>query len=297
VRGLCRGRFLSDLHPETPAGVPFNVELCHRYTRDQLGVSFVDEPRPTTDEIERLIATTWEEEFDKARKEGRLLYNGDLGRLVRVTTGPDSLHFLLAHTCYRDFFGTHVRSAAFVRSIDPECLADPLGVSSTVITSDGWIVYGRRGVRVALHSGYLHAFGGMLEPPDRLEDGTYDVFAAALRETCEELQIEKTEISEMVITGLVRDRRLDQPELLFDATVTLPRSELERRFERACGKRPQDSEHVAIEFVEDREDAIVGFLRDSAPVAPITQGAALLHGRHRFGKQWYEQALAELYAH
>jgi len=54
-------------------------------------------------------------------------------------------------------------------------LADPLGISCTVMTSDGFLVFGRRGPRVVFHAGFLHTFGGLLEPSDRDADGRYDV--------------------------------------------------------------------------------------------------------------------------
>ena len=95
----------------------------------------------------------------------------------------------------------------------------------------------------------------------------------------------------MIAAGLVRDRALHQPELLFEATSILTRDDLRKRFD------PQLShaEHTAIEFVHDDPDAIIPFLERAAPVTPVAQAAMLLHGRYNWGADWYEQACYVLY--
>jgi len=191
----------------------------------------------------------------------------------------------LAPTCYRDFFGTNVHNDGQSTQINREYFADPLGISATVITRDGYIALGRRSQRVACHEGYLHTFGGMLEPRDRLKDGSFDLFGGIARELSEELGVQPGDISESVIIGLVRDRQLLQPELLFDVTLKLTRNELQGLFDPNLS----DQEHTGIEFVHDNPDAILPFVESSSPVTPVAEASLLLHGRHTWGAQWYEQ--------
>jgi 8-oxo-dGTP pyrophosphatase MutT (NUDIX family) len=166
-----------------------------------------------------------------------------------------------------------------------------LGISSTVMTRDGFLVFGRRGDRVAFHAGHLHTFGGLLEPSDRNTSGRFDVFGAAIRELVEELGVRRDEVVEFLVTGLVRDRSILQPELLFEANLTLSRAELTARFDPTL----PGQEHTGLEFVHDEPEATVAFLRRSTPVAPVAAAAMLLHGRHAWGADWYEQSCYVLY--
>ncbi len=208
------------------------------------------------------------------------------------------LHLELGPTCYRDFIGTNVHNAAMVlaaevghRFATGATLANPLGISVTIMTVDGFLVFGRRSDKVACHAGFLHTIGGMLEEPDRRDDGGYDIFGAAARELHEELGTYEEEVREMIVAGLLRDRMLHQPELLFEAASTLTRDNLKSRFDPTMA----DHQHTGIEFVHDDPEAIIPFIEQAAPVTPIAQAAMLLHGRHNWGVTWYEQTCYVLY--
>jgi hypothetical protein len=270
---------------------PFAVEFAQRYAKDCLTQSWNSAPRPTTPVIEEAITRVWETELALAHEGERMLHNGDLIRLVHSRATPTELHLELGPSCYRDFLGTNLHNTATVLRIGEDHLSNPVGISSTVMTRDGSLVFGRRGLRVAFHAGHLHTFGGLLEPSDRDADGRLDVFAAVVRELCEELRVNRDEIAEVVLAGLVRDRMILQPELLFEATLTLTRAALAARFDPAS----PDQEHTGWEMVHDEPEAIVPFLRRSAPVAPVAAAAMLLHGRHFWGNDWYEQSCYVLF--
>jgi len=273
------------------SAAPFSIEFVQRFTTEQLSQNWSEASRPTTPAIESCIARTWETELALAREGERMLYNGDLIRLVEARVTQAQLHLELGPTCYRDFQGTNLHHAVTVWRVGGQHLANPLGVSSTVITRDGFLVFGRRSARVAFHAGHLHTFGGLLEPSDRDADGRFDVFAAAERELVEELGVRKNEIVEIFIAGLVRDRDILQPELLFEATLTLSRAELTARFDPTS----PDQEHTGLEFVHDEPQAVVPFVQRSTSVAPVAAAAMLLHGRHAWGADWYEQSCYVLF--
>jgi len=281
----------STLAPEGSSNAPFFIEFAHRFTKDQLSQNWRATPRPTTPAIEGFVARTWETELALAREGERMLYNGDLIRLVEARATPAQLHLELGPTCYRDFLGTNLHHAATVSRTGEQHLANPLGISSMVITRDGFLIFGRRSGRVAFHAGHLHTFGGLLEPSDRDAEGRFDVFGAAIRELVEELGVRKNEIAEIFVAGLVRDRSILQPELLFEATLTLSRAELTARFDPTL----PDQEHTRLEFVHDEPEAIVPFVRRSTPVAPVAAAAMLLRGRQAWGTDWYEQSCYVLF--
>ena len=286
-----RARSRSALAAEGSSTAPFFIEFVQRFTKDQISQNWNATSRPSTPAIEGVIARTWETELALGHESQQMLYNGDLIRLVESRVTPAQLHLELGPTCYRDFLGTNLHHAATVSRTGEPHLANPLGISSTVITRDGFLAFGRRSARVAFHAGYLHTFGGLLEPSDKAADGRFDVFGAAIRELIEELGVRKNEIVEIIIAGLVRDRSILQPELLFEATLTLSRAELSARFDPTL----PGQEHTGLEFVHDEPEVAVAFLQRSAPVAPVAAAAMLLHGRHAWGTDWYEQSCYVLY--
>jgi len=274
----------------TETGAPFVVEIDGRFAANQLFQVRVDAPRPTTSQVEEIIARTWEVEMNLAQQSGRTLYNGQIARLIRAESTESGIRLWIADTRYRDFLGTNVFNAAKVTRIGCEFLGDAIGTSAIVRTRDGLLVLGRRSERVAFHGGYLHTFGGMLEQADRRADG-YDLFSGMKREVMEELGAIDSEISDAVLIGLVRDRMILQPEILFDLDVTTTKPELSARFHPGLS----DGEHSAIEFVPDDPEAIVRFLLHTAHIAPVAQAGLLLHGKHHWGKKWYVQSCHLLY--
>ncbi len=271
------------------AGLPFVVEVGRRYETSQLSQTWSDAPRPTAPSVEELIARTWEAEVAVAQEDGHRLYNGRVGRLVKVDSSKDGLHFTLGESCYRDFLGTNLFHAAQVARMNPAFLADALGISVLVMTSDGFIALGRRSRKVLFHAEHVHTFGGLLEDADRTPQG-YDLTQSALRELEEELGIKPADFVSIAVTGMVRDRAIRQPELIFDTTIALTRHELTARFTAR-----QDDEHTSLEFVADDPDAAVAFLHATSKVTPVAQAAILLHGKHLWGTQWFDRACLDLY--
>lgn len=293
ARDNTRASLPADRHvaPQVEPSVPFIVEACGRWGCAAVEQQHATAPRPTSPAVERLIAEAWEAESALAANDNRVLYDAPLARLVRAVAAKNHLLLELGTTTYREFVGTHFHHAAAIRRLDPQFLAQALGVSALVQTSDGYLAFGRRNRRVAWHAGYLHAFGGMVEATDRLPDGRYDAFGRMLEELHEETTIRAPEVADLSLIGLVRDRALFQPELLFDARVSLTRAQLSARIDLAAA----DAEHVAVEWLFDEPDGVAPFLRAAQPVTPVAQAVLLLHGRWCWGSEWFEHVCYDLY--
>lgn len=279
----------SNSRPREQGGPPFVVEIGRRYEVGQLSQAWNDAPRPTAPSVEEIIARTWEVEMAVAREEGRNLFNGKVGRLISVQAADSTMNFQLGETCYRDFLGTNLFHAAEVARFNPSFLADALGISALVITRDGYVVMGRRSRKVVFHPEHLHTFGGLLEQGDRVSHG-FDLVKSVTRELAEELGIGSADLSAITVSGLVRDRAILQPELIFDVCVSFTRDELISKFDAQ-----HDDEHTAIEFVADDPGSVISFIRQTAKITPVGQAALLLHGKHTWGTAWFENTCLTLY--
>ena len=272
---------------------PFTVEVLGCFDQDKVSWTRSSQPRPTTPAIEAVIARIWEAESAVAETEDRDLHNGQLVRMLAVTAAAGSLRFTFGETCYRDFLGTNLLGADLVNAEGPDSFADPLGISAVIVTTDGYIALGRRSHRVAFHRGYLHLFGGMLEPDDLAgasENQGRALSASVIREVCEELGLTKSEVTDAPVIGIVRDRAIHQPELIFDAAITLTRDDLTRRFAETA-----DTEHSDIEFAATDPESMLSFLQTGTDITPVAQAGILLHGRNTWGASRYEHACSVLY--
>jgi 8-oxo-dGTP pyrophosphatase MutT (NUDIX family) len=277
--------------PDAPAPAPFVVDVMGRFDEAHVIPSWTGDPQPTTPVVESMIERAWSAATSLAQVENFLLFDGALVRLCEASIQGDALHVALGPTSYRAFVGTNMNPAIVNNEDHHRFQANPLGISASVITRDGFIVYGRRGPRVAYQAGFVHPFGGMVELSDRRTDGTIDLFGAMLRELDEELGVTHGEVSEIVAIALVRDRKLLQPELIFDVSVRHTRRELEQRFDPARS----DGEHSEIEFLYDDPDAAIPSLSRLGRASPVAQAAYLLHGRVVWGSEWYDQTCLVLY--
>ncbi|MEK6674087.1 MAG: NUDIX hydrolase [Planctomycetota bacterium] len=269
---------------------PFYLEISQRYSRNQVTTGCSNERRPTTPAIEAAIQKSWTTSLSEAKSTNRLLFDGGLGRLVKATWTPQTLHLELAPTTFREFWGTNICNATLIIESDLPAFADPLGTSAIVTTADGRIILGRRGPRVAHYAGFVHCFGGLLEVSDKNANGLYDVFAAILRELNEETKLTAGALSNLIAIGLVRDRSILQPELLFEATTHLDHAGFSALFPKTV-----DAEHTDVVFVHDEPESIFHFLASTPMVTPTAQAALLLHGRQTWGESWYDQSCYLLY--
>lgn len=268
----------------------FAVDVSGLFGPGRLDLLWRDEHRPPHAALDTMIAETWDRCRREAEETGVLLFNGPLVRLLRHRVIDGRLIMEVGPTDYAEWMGTNFCNWPRGDEFGWDLFSNPIGTTATLITRDGWLLYGRRSRRVACHAGYVHTFGGGLEPGERRADGTFDVFECVCRELKEELHLDAADIASMDCVGLIHDTTIRQPELIFDAHVGLSRAEIEARF------RPDDpdQEHTSLVALRDEPDAAMPFIRSAEPIAPIAVGAICQHGRRCFGEAWYAEVLRDL---
>lgn len=281
--------------------LPFHIDAAGRFPPDCVVVDLDPAPRPTTALLEALIAEEWERQLALAHGTDRMLFNGPLLRYVAHAVEPASatdggavrparFRLTVGPTCYRDFVGTNLFNRHRLHEFGWPSFANPIGTTATLTTRDGLICYGRRSQRVSYHAGHVHTFGGALEERDCRADGTIDPFSSLARELLEELGLSPGEYTDLVCTGLVRDKEIHQPEMLFEARLHLTADELGRRWQTAEAR----DEHDELVTLPDQPEAIVPFIRTCGLIAPVAIGALFLHGLLAWGNAWFQRAARDV---
>ncbi len=264
----------------------FFLDLVGSFAPGQVRVRLSDAARRTNPDVERAIDEAWREQTERARRDGTRLHDGRVARLIACDLRDQALDLVLGQVSYREFVGTNLTNASLRYLHGTEVLADPLGISAAVTTADGCVVLGRRSEQVFFHAGRVHPIGGMVElrdPPGSLPD----LFAQMADELGQELGIARESLRPMTCLGLVRDKGIVQPELIFDARVKVTFDEL-----RASASAARDAfEHTDLVCIREHDAAVLRYLdHHGEGLTPVGLATLLLHGQARWGAGWFATA-------
>jgi len=263
----------------------FFLDVVGRYAPGEVAVVASSRERESNPKVEQAIERAWQEQTRQAAAAGRRLFNGRLARLVCYEPLPHRLELTLGQTTYREFLGTNLYNAALRYTYGGDVLGDPLGVSAAILTADNYILLGLRSDQVAFHAGRLHPIGGMLEllPDDRPPDP----FQAVLNEIEQELGLQRTDLLSPLCLGLVRDRKIVQPELVFWMRAAAIASDIRAQWSAASDAH----EHTDLAAVRSDATSVIEFIQHrTADLTPLALATLLLHGQHTWGSGWFTAA-------
>ncbi|HZZ43973.1 MAG TPA: NUDIX hydrolase [Tepidisphaeraceae bacterium] len=182
-------------------------------------------PTPSTrlllPQIEQTINHLWTQGLSQTP----LLFDGPMCRLESITPPspspelqpwdppPPNITLHISPTSYKIFFGTNLHQPHLFPQYGPTPLANPIGLSAAVLTSDHYLLLGQRNSSVAYYPNRIHPFAGSLEPSDP------DPFSAIQRELHEELSLPPNDLHNLTLLGILEDAHLHQPELIFQVSV------------------------------------------------------------------------------
>jgi hypothetical protein len=238
----------------------------------EIKISCAHSTRPNIPEVEQLIDRAW---HDASQRPGIHLFDGPMCRLECLRTGEHFMHLTLSRTSYKPFMGTNLSNAHLADRYGPEVLANPVGLSALVLSSDDFVSLGRRNERVAYYPSYVHPFSGALEPRDDL-----DVFADIRRELREELSLGDDNIERLTCAGIAMDLSIRQPEMIFAARVRHTKQQVESQLDI--------EEHHGIWSAPATREGIEQALASSEKFTPVGVAGLLLWGRIEFGDPWFE---------
>ena len=234
----------------------------------QVVVAAAPSTRVVLPHVEQAIDRAW---ADASARLGDKLFDGPMCRLERCEATPAALRLWVSPTSYKPFLGTDLTGG---RDVPTEARANPLGLSAALATADGFLMLGRRNANVAYYPNRVHPFAGSLEP-----DETSNVFHGVLRELAEELGFTSDDVGEMRCLGIIEDAGLLQPEVIFSASSSRTRREVESTVDGA--------EHHACVAIEASARSITDAMRDTR-LTPVAVGTLALWGRVAFGEEWFD---------
>ena len=245
-----------------------------RFDRSAVSARWVRRQHHVDPQVQRKIDETWQQAI---ARQGIQLFDGPMCRLERYAVG-EKLELELSRTSYKIFWGTNLNNPSLADQFGSDVMANPVGLSCALESSDGYLMLGRRNKSVAYYPGKIHPFAGALEPAE-----TVDVFAEVQRELNEELDLQPAELSSMFCIGIIEDLSLRQPELIFHANCVHPRRQIEKMLD--------PGEHEGVVAIKLPPAQFISALSKS-DLTPVALGTAMLWGRSLFGNAWFDAANA-----
>lgn len=262
----------------------FLLDVAGKFKRGDIDVHWSQARRRSAEKIDQAIDKTWAEQSRRVQRDGVDLYDGRLCRLVQCQEQQGRLSLTLGEVSFREFVGTNLMNPRMRHLYGEDVLADPLGVSAAVTTADGHLLLGRRSKTVFFHAGMIHPVGGIVEMAEAGEADAHP-FRAMRRELYQELGIAGEDVTDRLwCIGLVRDKVIWQPEMIFDIHL-----KLDLRAIRGAHVAADDAaEHTELVFLRNDSGAVVSFLRDhDSELTPVAKATLLLHGLRAWGTGWF----------
>ena len=239
------------------------------FAAHQIIITYVDHSAAPPD-ISARIEWRWKECVDAARRDGRMLFNGPVAYMKRTSTNTGIWHLELAPTDYKTFLVTTLRDRAWFEQHCPAAVTPALG--NSILLTHGSVAYlGVRSKAVAAYPKRAHLFGGVLDWP-KYHGNTGDVLLEHLYlELNEELGIGPNWLTAPPrVLGLLRDRALAQPELVWHGELNQPL--------QVHGNALNAQEHDTLLAVPLAETRFDGPAR--TPVCTAAIGMAMRLARH-----------------
>ena len=264
----------------------FLLDITGKFKPSSIVVTWSDEKRSTNYQVETAIEAAWESQLALAGKNGINIFDGRMCRLIDCEVHDGKLLLTLGEVSYKEFLGTNLLNPQFRHVYGPSVLANALGTSIVLISSDGFLILGRRSQTVGFHAGLIHPIGGTVEPSADLSTPP-DPYNSAVHELAEEAGISHGTLSKPLCIGLVRDKKIVQPELVFVIHTSLTGQAILA----GAGSAPDASEHSNLLTVRDNPSSVVNFIKNNAvDMTPVCQAAILLYGLQRWGSGWFAAA-------
>ena len=240
-------------------------------------IYFYQEPAEKTysPEIQDMIEETWENLTKN--KESKYLYDGNVYSLMAVSSHENKVICNVRNTTYKAYIGTNVHNIDKIP--DKKDLANAIASCVVSITSDGYILIGRRSGKLAEGGNEWHVVGGTMEGVvvngELKPENPYDLITKELHE---EINVSKDEIDVLYCTGIGISTHNHKPEFLFVCKLKLSKDQLISKVKNVSGAEIE--EHTEFKYIKATQ--LKRFLKTNT-VAPICECAMELYLKNKKG--------------
>jgi hypothetical protein len=211
--------------------------------------------------------------IENISKSGKKVEIKPLYKFFSLIEKEDSIILNLGYTDFGEYLLTDVTHPEWCDKYGPSIMSNPLSISAITVTSDNFILLGRRSDSVIDQPGMIQTLpGGFIHPPESITDAT-------IHELFEELAVDSNEIIKIIVIGLARMRKSGKPELLLKINLNLSLSEISSR----CGI--DDWEFIKLDALKNDEHSVRDFFTQHMnSLAPASHATLISFFKQNYGK-------------
>jgi hypothetical protein len=188
-------------------GKNYRCLIDQKLSREQITFHQLDGYKTYPHDIQKLIDFTWQRK--SLTTDSNYLYDGLIYGLISYTHSVDKLVCVVQKSTYKSYIGTNVINIDKIA--DKSLMANALACCVVPVSSDGYIIVGKRNAMLAEDTAYWHVIGGTMEgelhhisgsggsaTSEYRPENPYDLILKELRE---EVSILPDDIIELYCTG------------------------------------------------------------------------------------------------
>jgi|GEM_PF-6907053 len=200
---------------------------------------------------ESFVSKYIQEHWNKIVKKNPLMFSGDLLSVVNNHSNSEYIKLDTIITEYDDYYIT--RTKKFQQKFSNEKSTNVLSTGCISITSDNYIVLGKRSLQLSVSPGKITIVSGMADDEDIIKNNQVDVFGCITREIKEEIGVNSNEIKELICIGLIEKPKNQGIFIPFFGLFNIPFSKI--------AERENDGELIELFKIKNSEKEIIKVLK------------------------------------
>ncbi|MEI7603900.1 MAG: hypothetical protein WCJ19_02680 [bacterium] len=230
------------------------ILIKHKFYPRDIIISASDiSTRKTNIELENSIEQTWNQIFEKAKLEGKKIWNSKIYRVNNYKFDDEKLFLELGPSDFKN--GLVFKMIPFFETLSLDCYPLNMFCLANVKTLDEKYVFGFSDKTIQYSN--ILGIGGVFSKDELLVNNSEDLFENMYKELKEEINVTKSMISEIVISGLLISEGANIG-LIFNVDLNVTSLELQKNFEIE-----NDGELERLIFVE--QEKYKDYMQNLAP--------------------------------
>ena len=233
------------------------------YDEQHVQVAFTPQKYTRNNHVQDYIKNQWNEVI----KKNPSMFAGDLLGVKENNSDSKNIRLDTILTRFDDYY--IVGTPNFQQKFPDEKNTNVLSAGCILVTSDNYLVFGKRSDKLVISPGKITIVSGMVDRNDVVDNKKADLFSCIKREIKEEVGVSSNEIHDLICIGLVNKSNNKGIFVPFFARLTIS-------FEKLCEKS-NDGELTELIKTTNSETGILKILEKPSNLSSVASASLQIY--------------------